>query len=138
MFCLKNYDCATKDDSQDIIEKMYKSNLVIFGVPNYFNNVPGLFKIFVDRMLPLYKNKKVCKNEKIKGKKVVFVYVGGGGEEGTEQDVYNALSSATSGMVKYLDLNVIKEFAFMCTNVPDAEAQQSKIDEMIEQIKNIK
>ncbi|MDD2840119.1 MAG: flavodoxin family protein [Rickettsiales bacterium] len=137
MNCLKNYECGTKDDSQDIIEKMYKSDLVIFGVPNYFNNVPGLFKIFVDRMLPLYKNKRVSRNEKVKGKKVIFVFVGGGGEVGTEQDVYDALSSATSGMVKYLDLNVIKEFTFMCTNAPDLEVKQSNIDKMIEEIKNI-
>lgn len=136
--CLKNFNCMTKDDSQDIIEKMHESNLVIFGVCNYFNNVSGLFKTFVDRMLPLYKNKKVYKNEKIKGKKIIFVFVGGGGEEGTEQDVYNALSCATSGMVKYLDLNVVKEFTFMSTDVPGVEKQKLKINEMIEDIKNIK
>ena len=138
MHCLKSFDCIMKDDSQDIIDKMHKSNLIIFGIPNYFNNVSGLFKNFTDRLLPLYKNKTVCRNEAIKGKKVLFVFVGGGGEKGTEEDVYNALSSATRGMVKYLDLEVVGEYPFVSSESLGIRPQQSKIDEMIAQIQNIK
>lgn len=130
-YCMNNFECIIKDDSQKIIEKMHESALVIFGVCNHFNNVGGLFANFIDRLLPMYKNKRIAKNEKLKRKKVVFIYVGGGGEEGTEQDVYDALHDATKGMVKYLDLNLVAEYSFMCNILPDIEAQQTKIDGII-------
>ena len=137
MSCLKNPDCVIKDDTQQIINEMGKSDLIIFGVPNYFNNVTGLFKNFIDRLLPLYKNKTQNTNNALKQKKVVFIYVGGGGEDGTEQDVYNALHNATSGMVKYLDLNVVGEFPFVCSETHDIKPQQAKVNTMIEKIKTM-
>ena len=40
---------------KDIIEKMIESDLIIFGVPCYFDNVTIIFKSFLDRCNPLYK-----------------------------------------------------------------------------------
>ena len=129
MICLDNKtDCVIKDDMQETINKINASDLLVFIVPNYINNVPGLFKNFVDRLLPIYESRH---------KKSVFVYLGAGGEVGTEQDVYDALSIATSGMKKYLSFDCVKEFTFMCTNEPDIAEQKEKINVMINEIKGI-
>jgi len=137
MSCFESHDCFITDDSQTLIEKMRDSDLVIFGVPNYFDNVSGLFKNFADRLLPMYKNKETHQNDALKRKKVVFIYVGGGGEDGTVQDVYDALNSATKGMVKYLDLDVVGQHSFVCSEMHEITPQQSKIDEMITAIKGM-
>jgi len=47
--CHKTYKCNIKDDMKDIIEKMIESDLIIFGVPCYFDNVTSIFKTFIDR-----------------------------------------------------------------------------------------
>ena len=46
--------CVLDDDINEIISKIIDSDLIIFGVPNYFDNVSGLFKNFMDRLHPLY------------------------------------------------------------------------------------
>ena len=46
--------CVIKDDINSIIDKLIESELIVFGVPNYFDNVSGLFKNFMDRLHPLY------------------------------------------------------------------------------------
>ena len=66
----------------EIIDKVKESDLIIFGVPNYFDNVTGLFKNFMDRLHPLYKS------ELIKNKNVIFIFTGGGKEKGTKEENY--------------------------------------------------
>ena len=53
--CHKIDKCVIKDDINEIINKIKEADLIIFGVPNYFDNVSGLFKNFMDRLHPLYK-----------------------------------------------------------------------------------
>jgi multimeric flavodoxin WrbA len=100
--CHKIDYCVIKDDINEIIDKIIKANLIIFGVPNYFDNVSGLFKNFMDRLHPLYKSSRVA------NKKTIFVYVGGGNEIGTKEELHHSIS----GFVKYLKLDIIKEYSF--------------------------
>jgi len=54
--CLACYSlkhCIIDDDINDIIDKVVNADLIIFAVPNYFDNVSGLFKNFIDRLHPL-------------------------------------------------------------------------------------
>ena len=53
---------------KDIIEKMIESDLIIFGVPCYFDNVTSIFKTFIDRCHPLYKS-GILKGKKVEYKK---------------------------------------------------------------------
>ncbi len=101
--------------------------MIIFGIPNYFDNVSGLFKNFMDRLHPLYKSGLIA------NKKVVFVYVGGGEEEGTKIELHNSVA----GFVKYLKLCVIAEYSFKALEYKDIVNQQDKVQKMIEEIKNI-
>ena len=63
-------ECKIRDDMQIIYPKLENADLIIFGSPNYFSNMSGMMKNFVDRMNPYYTNKAL--NEK----KMVVAVVG--------------------------------------------------------------
>ncbi len=44
--------CIQKDDMEELLQKMWKSDLVIFASPLYVDCVSGQLKTFMDRMLP--------------------------------------------------------------------------------------
>lgn len=64
-------ECNIRDDMQIMYPKLEEADLIIFGSPNYFSNVSGMMKNFIDRLNPFYTNKK------LRNKKVVAVIVGG-------------------------------------------------------------
>lgn len=125
--CHKVPSCVIKDDIQEITNKMLESDLVIFGIPNYFDNVTGLFKNFVDRIHPLYKS------ELAKGKKVIFIFTGGGDAKGTLEE----MDKAVIGMVQYLKLNKLKSYSFKVLDPTDIQEQQEKVEKMIDEISEI-
>ncbi len=69
--CCKAHHCHLVDDMQMIYKKIFESTAIVLGSPNYFNNVSALIKNFIDRMNPYYED------ERLKGKKVATVCVGG-------------------------------------------------------------
>lgn len=100
--CYKKPDCTIKDDMADILPKILNSDILILGTPNYYENVSGLMKNFMDRCHPFYEH------ELIKNKKVILIYVGGGGKEGTKE----RLDLAFYGFVKHLKLDLIESYSF--------------------------
>lgn len=125
--CHSKERCVIKDDVNEIIENLMDSPLIIFGVPNYFDNVSGLFKNFIDRLHPLYRS------EKLKNKKVIFIYVGGGNADGTRRKLHQSIE----GLIKYLNLDIQEEFSVKALNVDDMKSQENKINEIIMKIKEI-
>lgn len=124
--CHHKNRCVINDDINAIIDKLIESDLIIFGVPNYFDNVSGLFKNFIDRLHPLYKSKE------LENKKVIFIFVGGGEVLGTEE----TLQQSIKGFAKYLGLNVENIFSFKALNINDIKMQEVKIEEIIKIIKS--
>lgn len=125
--CHKINKCVIQDDMKKIISKIKEANLIVFGVPNYFDNVTGLFKNFMDRLHPLYKS------ESIRDKSVIYIFTGGGEEEGTKEK----MKKAVYGLNKYLKLSVLNIYSYKALNPNDIEIQKEKINNMIEEIKNI-
>ena len=72
--CDSTGECNIRDDMQIIYPKLENADLIILGSPNYFHNVSGMMKNFVDRLLPFYYK------DKLKDKKIVEVIVGASGE----------------------------------------------------------
>ena len=119
--------CVIKDDINPIIDKLVEAETIIFGVPNYFDNVTGLFKNFMDRLHPLYKSKQ------LKDKKVIFIFVGGGEENGTKEELHNAIK----GFSKYLSLDIKKEFSFKALNIGEIKEQEERVKRMCTEIKSL-
>ena len=120
--------CIIKDDINKIIDELIDCDLIVCGVPNYFDNVSGLFKNFMDRLHPLYKSKQLL------NKKIVFIYVGGG-EFGGKEGTIEKLHISTAGFIKYLGLDLKEEFGFKALNIEDVKMQNDKITEISNKIK---
>ena len=72
--------CKLKDDMQKIYPKLKEADAFVIGTPNYFKNVSGLMKDFIDRTnASLYPKLKInCKERRpLEDKRVVGISVGG-------------------------------------------------------------
>jgi multimeric flavodoxin WrbA len=101
--------CSIKDDMSAILPKMINSDIFIIGTPNYFDNVSGLMKNFMDRCHPFYKESL------IRNKKVILIFVGGGKNKGTKK----YLNLSFFGFVKYLKLNLLGSYGFQALDPHD-------------------
>lgn len=45
--------CIIKDDMKDLLSKFMSSDIVVFATPIYVDNITGIMKIFIDRLIPL-------------------------------------------------------------------------------------
>lgn len=122
--CQTINNCFVDDDMSSIMRTMENSDLIVFGIPNYFDNVPGLAKTFIDRCHPFYTNKK------LKDKKIYYIYIGGGKEEGTEE----WLNYATYGFNKYLELNKVGAKTYKLLHNDDIKKVNINLEELLEDI----
>jgi multimeric flavodoxin WrbA len=110
--------CPLKDDRDKLIEKMNKSDGIIFASPNYSFNVSGLMKVFLDRLGFIFH--RPC----FFGKTFTSIVVQGvyGGNKIT--DYFNFIG-------KSLGFNIVKG---CCLNSlePMTEKDQKKTDMIIE------
>ncbi len=100
--CYTKPGCTIKDDMESILSKILESDVLVLGTPNYYENVSGLMKNFIDRCHPFYEH------ELIKNKKVILVYVGGGEKKGTKE----RLDLAFYGFIKHLKLDFVGSYSF--------------------------
>jgi len=63
----ENYECAIKDDMQQIYLSMVEADIIIFGTPVYWYGPTGKMKLLIDRMRPFIASRKM------EGKKAVLV-----------------------------------------------------------------
>jgi len=123
--CDKLKKCVQQDDMQTIYPKMQSADVLIVGSPNYFNNVSGLLKDFIDRTVPLFYEGEVSA---LKDKKAFFVVVGGGEVENS-QPVVEILQD----FAQIHGIKTIGSHCFKAQNVNDI----AKNPETLEEIKNI-
>jgi multimeric flavodoxin WrbA len=89
--CDKTKKCIIQDDMQQLYEKLEKADIIVIGTPNYFDNVPGLLKDFIDRTNPYYETSK------LKDKKVFVLVVGGGKAKNSQRIVKQAIKYFIKG-----------------------------------------
>ncbi|MFH1788355.1 MAG: flavodoxin family protein [Candidatus Altiarchaeota archaeon] len=80
--CKKSFTCTVEDDVFPILEKMRDADAIIVGTPTYFASVSGKLKAFMDRTLPLRRNKMM-----LSGKIGGAIAVGGSRNGGQEKAV---------------------------------------------------
>jgi len=128
--CHTKSKCAIDDDMDNLLSKMVEAEVIVIGTPNYFDNVSGLLKDFIDRTHPLYKS------EALKGKKLFLIMVGGGSPEGTQK----FLDSSTYGFIKYQKLELTASYCFKALDKNDVEKGEDtivKVNKVIEEINNV-
>ena len=45
--------CVIEDDMAELLDKVRSSDIVVFATPLYVDNVTGIMKVFMDRIIPL-------------------------------------------------------------------------------------
>lgn len=70
MDCDQNGVCDFNDDMTSNINKVNEAEYIIFITPTRWNTLSGDLKIFMDRLNPLYSNKK------LKAKKMIALVIG--------------------------------------------------------------
>lgn len=73
--CISKGQCIIKDDFELVVDKIKKSDAVIFATPVYFSDMSESMKVFLDRL------RRICTNESgqigISGKIAVGICVAG-------------------------------------------------------------
>jgi len=129
--CYRTNECVIDDKMSKIFKKLLAADVIIIGSPNYYGNVSGLLKDFIDRTIPSYETKS------LKGKKLISIMVGGGETWITEKFHKEAIK----GFVKYNQLDLIKTFnfkAFQANDLKQSSGSKIEIDKIIKEIENSK
>ncbi len=127
--CYKTNECVINDEMSGIFKRLLVADVIIIGSPNYYGNVSGLMKDFIDRTIPSYETKS------LKNKKLISIMVGGGETQITEKFHKEAIR----GFVKYNQLDLIKTFnfkAFQANDLKQSPDSKIEIDRIIEEIEN--
>lgn len=86
-----NNECVLDDMMKILLEKIMDSDIVVLATPNYFYNVSGLTKTFLDRTYSCYHNSL------LKDKKFIYIYIGEDIESTTKKYLDNAMYGFTIG-----------------------------------------
>ncbi len=120
-FCEKGKGCALKDDMQEIMAKLSEANTIVLWSPNYFANVSGITKKFIDRLLPLYHS------QALKGKNIFLVMPWASSD--TTNEKY--LLQGTFWLVNYQGMKLAGAYGW-CTEDPvKAEEKMNSIAKKI-------
>ena len=128
--CDKLKKCVQQDDMQKIYPKMQSADVLIIGSPNYFDNVSGLLKDFIDRTVPLFYEDEVSA---LKGKKAFFIVVGGNEVENS-QPVVEILQD----FAQIHGIKTIGSHCFKAQNANDIAKNPGTLEEIKKIIKEIK
>lgn len=131
LYCDEHKKCAIQDDMQNLYSKLQEADVIVLGTPNYFDNVPGLMKDFIDRTNPFYET------DKLKGKKLITIVTGGGKIKNSKRVNEQAL--------KYFfdahQMRLVGSYCFQALHFDDAENNPKTsvaIDKIARKINSIK
>ncbi|MFA5047710.1 MAG: flavodoxin family protein [Patescibacteria group bacterium] len=130
LYCEENSVCHVQDDMQKIYEKMKEAEVFVLAVPNYYDNVPGLFKDFIDRLNPFYDTLSIA------GKKVINIVTGGSSEEKSRRMIDGPLSFFEE-LQKLETLETYYFEALKSDGVENNPIYLSKIDEIVAKIDSL-
>ena len=118
--------CNMRDDMGMIIERIKADDLVVFGSPNYFNNISGLMKDFFDRLQPVRLENKLAE------KKAVAIMVG---EEGDSKS--SAAIATIHSAVDILKMTMIGELYLTARKIQDIETNPASVQKIDDFVKDI-
>lgn len=137
--CRPNNACVLpQDDAHHLAEKIKDSDLLIFGTPVYWGNMPGTLKIFFDRNVPLFeyceaKAIRYIPKPQLKGKRAVLIVSGG------SPFPYNLFPSQSRGTLRSLK-TILKAGGIKIIsviNVPDSYNFETKKDRYLGKVNRI-
>lgn len=123
--CDDSGECHIMDDMGAIINRMQANDLIIFGSPNYFNNVTGLMKDFFDRLNPFYKS------QKLSGKQAIAMFAG------DEMKSAEKIRTVVESLTNSLGISIIGDFYLNGKKPQDVENNPENIQKIDDFAKSI-
>lgn len=116
--CLKCWlatpgECVIKDDMSGLLEKFASSDVVVFATPLYVDNVTGIMKNFMDRLIPMgdpHFDKDEggeCRHRTVRGKAPAFAVISNCGFP--EQSHFQVLKLLFARVARNFSTNVVVE-----------------------------
>jgi len=102
--CDETGKCVISDDMQKLYSKMYGADVIVFGTPNYFDNISGILKDFIDRSNP------VGVGRRLKDKKAFVVLAGGASPESAVNAIKTLKDYARIQQMKFVGSIAVKAF----------------------------
>lgn len=99
-YCNTNGFCVINDDMAEIIEKLKKADVIVFGTPIYFYAISGQMKTFIDRLCAGY--------TQISNKEFYYIFTAA---DGSKQAVQYALGEM-KGLMACLNNSNEKGYLF--------------------------
>ena len=100
--CKKDSDkCVIKDDLSPVLDEMKSADVIIYASPNYFADVSGQFKLFLDRTYSLLTPEFMSGQNRSRlapGKHLVFVLT-----QGAPEDAFKQIPEKYSHLQDYFD-----------------------------------
>jgi multimeric flavodoxin WrbA len=127
MLCDETGACRVNDDMQIIFEKMKGSDLIVFGSPNYQNNVPGMMKDFFDRINPFYKSRLLA------DKKMVSICTGAS----ANPDNPGKMKMVIGSVADLFGLEYVSQLYLLARNPQDVAADAGSLQKIDDFAKNI-
>ncbi|MFA5080030.1 MAG: flavodoxin family protein [Candidatus Paceibacterota bacterium] len=127
--CLKLNKCVLMDDMTDIYDKIVKADFIIIGTPNYYDNVTGLLKDFIDRTNPFYEI------DKLKNKKIIAIVTGGGSIKNSKEFTGQTLKSFADAH----NMKLIASYYFQALKNNEVECNDvalKQIEKIIRKLEN--
>ena len=131
LYCDEHKKCAIQDYMQELYSKIVEADIIVLGTPNYYDNVPGLVKDFIDRLNPFYKT------DKIKGKKLITIVVGGGAIKNSKMMGEQALKN----FYDLQELKLIGSYYFQALHLKEIEnnpKSSGMINKIVDKLNSIK
>ncbi|MFA7170069.1 MAG: flavodoxin family protein [Candidatus Paceibacterota bacterium] len=125
--CDESGECSIMDDMKLIAERIQANDLIVFGSPNYFNNVSGIMKDFFDRLNPVYKSKSFAE------KKMISLCIGASDNRTYPEKIAAVMES----VAELLKLDFIGDFYLVARAPQDVENNPESIQKIDEFAKNI-
>jgi multimeric flavodoxin WrbA len=124
LFCdERKKECSIKDDDMEgLNKKLSEADIILMGSANYFDNVTGLLKDFIDRTNIFYKTGL------LKGKKVYGLVAGGMSKLHSEKAMEAVKSFAAAHKMDFIK-------GLICGHSEDSEAKNQK--ELIKELKRL-
>lgn len=133
LYCEKHNKCSINDEMQKLYEKVRKTDVIIIGTPNYFDNVTGMLKVFMDRTNPFYSGGSTSE---LKGKKLITIVIGGGKIKNSKRVGETALKYFSDAH----DMDLVAQYYFKALGPSEARANldnKNTINRIIKKINDL-
>lgn len=102
--CKKTHEsCVIKDDLTSVLDEMRLADIIIYAAPNYFADVSGQFKLFLDRTYSLLTPEFMTganRSRLAEGKHLVFILT-----QGAPDSVFKEIPEKYSHLKEYFNFS---------------------------------